>query len=183
MPTCLPASSESIWQPWADERCIHLPDNCFPSPTYKSATFQENTVSRAESAATISISAFNNSPALAASNRAVRLSATRSRAATSASTYSVQITKLSSWSCNGRQPFLHRMLHHNRFLGEARAKHDHLQSISCALVLRSKLEKPRKPECWTRPSRLGPAKWHAVHRYAMLVMRFQMPPRDQPNIR
>ncbi|PMD27551.1 hypothetical protein NA56DRAFT_742870 [Hyaloscypha hepaticicola] len=29
----------------------------------------------------------------------------------------------------------------------------------------------------------GPAKWHAVHRYAMLVMRFQIPPRDQPNIR
>jgi hypothetical protein len=71
--------------------------------------------------------------------------------------------------------------------GRTRAKHHLLQAISCAIAIvhRSKLKKPRKPECWTRLSRLGRLNlmqltdtpcWRC-HSGCVLS-----PPRDQPKI-
>jgi hypothetical protein len=106
------------------------------------------------SAATISISAFKYRPALAASNRAVRLQppiqdrycCIHVQCTNNEVEFVVvqRMITLPAYDAASQQVF-----------GRTRAKHHRPQAISCTLVHRSKLKKPRKPECWTRPSRLG----------------------------
>lgn len=126
----------------------------FPSTTY--STNAQHSRKYRGSAATVSISAFKYRPALAGSNRAVRLQPPiRDRyccihvQCTNNEVEFVVVQRLitlPAYDAASQQVF-----------GRTRAKHHLLQAISCAIAIvhRSKLKKPRKPECWTRLSRLG----------------------------